>query len=200
MSPTSYRAAPPRDDLRSVPDTSEPVNKTATLSPFPSHVAIARVGAGAAGRNERGPGKPTTGTRGRLAPSRGEVKARRARTAKRERRSALADDAVGLHRLESTGSHDPPEHPPRPARGEEPVGLAPERPPELRLQGRAGNVDSTGKVRREALDQILRDDAAHPYGQPERDRGKRDAEQEPDRVIREPVREVPAEEAERRIH
>src|SRR6267143_4068065 len=50
MSPTSYRAAPPRDDLRSVPDTSEPVNKTATLSPFPSHVAIARVGAGAAGR------------------------------------------------------------------------------------------------------------------------------------------------------
>src|SRR3989442_14589161 len=50
MSPTSYRAAPPRDDPRSVPDASEAVNRTTTLRPRPGHVAISLVGPGAAGR------------------------------------------------------------------------------------------------------------------------------------------------------
>src|SRR5215470_18151570 len=50
MSPTSYRAAPPRDDPRSVPDPSESVNNSTTLSPGrPRHVAVPRVGPLAAG-------------------------------------------------------------------------------------------------------------------------------------------------------
>src|SRR5437867_1595355 len=50
MSPTSYRAAPPRDDPRSVPDTGEPVNKSAKLRPRrPRHVPVARVGPRPAG-------------------------------------------------------------------------------------------------------------------------------------------------------
>src|SRR5262249_6085507 len=49
MSPTSYRAAPPRDDPRSVPDPNEPVNKYATLGPRrPRHVPVPRVGPGPA--------------------------------------------------------------------------------------------------------------------------------------------------------
>src|SRR6266436_1984433 len=50
MSPTSYRAAPPRDDLRSVPDPSEPVNNMSPLRPRAGHVPVARVGPGTAGR------------------------------------------------------------------------------------------------------------------------------------------------------
>src|SRR5499427_5389126 len=50
MSPTSYRAAPPRDDPRSVPDTNERVNKYATLRPGRAcHVPISRVRPLAAG-------------------------------------------------------------------------------------------------------------------------------------------------------
>src|SRR5882724_6150391 len=49
MSPTSYRAAPPRDDLRSLPDPSEPVNNMSPLRPRASHVPVARVGPSAAG-------------------------------------------------------------------------------------------------------------------------------------------------------
>src|SRR3989442_9533545 len=44
MSPTSYRAAPPRDDPRSVPDPGGSVNDSTTLSPGrPRHVAVPRV-------------------------------------------------------------------------------------------------------------------------------------------------------------
>src|SRR5262245_8953318 len=44
MSPTSYRAAPPRDDPRSVPDAGESVNNSTTLSPRRArHVAVSRV-------------------------------------------------------------------------------------------------------------------------------------------------------------
>src|SRR5438445_12519415 len=50
MSPTSYRAAPPRGDPRSVPDPGEPVNTMGRLSPRrPRHVAIPRVGPRPAG-------------------------------------------------------------------------------------------------------------------------------------------------------
>src|SRR6266850_2804969 len=49
MSPTSYRAAPPRDDCRSVPDASPPVNTQTALRSRPGHIAIARVGALAPG-------------------------------------------------------------------------------------------------------------------------------------------------------
>src|SRR5262252_9488872 len=50
MSPTSYRAAPPRDDPRSVPDPGGSVNNSTTLSPRrPRHVAIPRVGPRPAG-------------------------------------------------------------------------------------------------------------------------------------------------------
>src|SRR2546425_9895386 len=50
MSPTSYRAAPPRGDPRSVPDPGEPVNNMSRLSPRrPRHVAIPRVGPRPAG-------------------------------------------------------------------------------------------------------------------------------------------------------
>src|SRR5215467_15545704 len=50
MSPTSYRAAPPRDDPRSVPDPGESVNNSTTLSPGRArHVAVPRCGPLAAG-------------------------------------------------------------------------------------------------------------------------------------------------------
>src|SRR5262245_59901177 len=50
MSPTSYRAAPPRDDSRSVPDAGESVNNSTTLSPRGARdVPIPRVRALAAG-------------------------------------------------------------------------------------------------------------------------------------------------------
>src|SRR5215831_6507731 len=50
MSPTSYRAAPPRDDPRSVPDHGEPVNNSTTLSPRRArHVPVPRVGPRPAG-------------------------------------------------------------------------------------------------------------------------------------------------------
>src|SRR5437879_3761163 len=50
MSPTSYRAAPPRDDPRSVPDPGEPVNNSATLRPRRArHVPVPRVGSRPAG-------------------------------------------------------------------------------------------------------------------------------------------------------
>src|SRR5437660_12166285 len=50
MSPTSYRAAPPRGDPRSVPDPGEPVNNMSRLSPRrPRHVPVPRVGPGPAG-------------------------------------------------------------------------------------------------------------------------------------------------------
>src|SRR5215470_4907190 len=50
MSPTSYRAAPPRDDSRSVPDAGESVNNSTTLSPRrPRHVPVPRVRPLAAG-------------------------------------------------------------------------------------------------------------------------------------------------------
>src|SRR5580765_4565345 len=95
-----------------------------------------------------------------------------------ERRSALADDSVGLHRLESTGPDDRPQHTPGTARGEQPVGLAAEDAPKLRLQGGAGDVHVPREMRGEALDQILGDDPADPDGQAERDRRKRDTDQE----------------------
>src|SRR4029453_3953548 len=49
MSPTSYRAAPPRGDGRSVPDTGEAVNTLTASRPRPGHIAVARVGPLAAG-------------------------------------------------------------------------------------------------------------------------------------------------------
>src|SRR5262247_3103575 len=50
MSPTSYRAAPPRDDSRSVPDAGESVNNSTTLSPRRArYVPVPRVGPLAAG-------------------------------------------------------------------------------------------------------------------------------------------------------
>src|SRR5262249_33708347 len=50
MSPTSYRAAPPRDDPRSVPDPGESVNNSTTLSPRrPRHEAVPRLGPRPAG-------------------------------------------------------------------------------------------------------------------------------------------------------
>src|SRR6267142_6149716 len=49
MSPTSYRAAPPRGDCRSVPDPSAPVNTSTASGPPPRHIAVARVGALAPG-------------------------------------------------------------------------------------------------------------------------------------------------------
>src|SRR5262252_2869872 len=60
---------------------------------------------------------------------------------------AQVEDAVRLHRLESTGRDDGPEHAPGSPRGEQPVGLAPERSEELRLERRPGDVHRTGKVR-----------------------------------------------------
>src|SRR5215510_2643694 len=49
MSPTSYRAAPPRGDCRSVPDACQRVNPLTASRPRPGDVAIARVGPLAAG-------------------------------------------------------------------------------------------------------------------------------------------------------
>src|SRR5215510_4128187 len=50
MSPTSYRAAPPRDDPRSVPDPSEAVNNFTPLRPRrPRHVAVPGIGPRPAG-------------------------------------------------------------------------------------------------------------------------------------------------------
>src|SRR4029450_12461128 len=50
MSPTSYRAAPPRGDFRRVPDPREPVNNMSPLRPRRSrHVPIPRVRPRAAG-------------------------------------------------------------------------------------------------------------------------------------------------------
>src|SRR3989304_1181341 len=86
----------------------------------------------------------------------------------------LAGDAVGLRGLEAPGARERPQHAPGAARGEEPVGLAPERPPELRAERRPRGGDG-GRG------------------------GERDAEHEPRGVRGEPVREVPAEEAEHGI-
>src|SRR5262249_19962041 len=49
MSPTSYRAAPPRGDCRRLPDRGAPVNILTTSRPRPSHIAVPRVGTLAAG-------------------------------------------------------------------------------------------------------------------------------------------------------
>src|SRR5262249_25730576 len=49
MSPTSYRAAPPRGDCRSVPDPCQRVNPSAASRPAPRHKPVARVGPLAAG-------------------------------------------------------------------------------------------------------------------------------------------------------
>ena len=54
-------------------------------------------------------------------------------------------------------------------------------------------------MRRQALDQILRRDAADPHGERERDRRERHAQREPHGVIREAVGQVPTEEAEHGI-
>src|SRR3989304_1717522 len=101
----------------------------------------------------------------------------------------LAGDAVGLRGLEAPGARERPQHAPGAARGEEPVGLAPERPPELRAERRPRDGDGAREVGREALDQILRDDAADPDGEAERDGRERAAEHEPHGGGGEPVRE-----------
>src|SRR5438445_362201 len=44
MSPTSYRALPPRGDCRSVPDPSAPVNTLTASGPPPRHVSIPCIG------------------------------------------------------------------------------------------------------------------------------------------------------------
>src|SRR5262245_21154284 len=49
MSPPSYRAAPPRGDCRSVPDTGEAVNPQTASHPGPGHKAVPRIGPLAAG-------------------------------------------------------------------------------------------------------------------------------------------------------
>src|SRR4029453_14627172 len=49
MSPTSYRAAPPRGDCRSVPDPRQRVNPLAASRPRPADVPVGRVGPRAAG-------------------------------------------------------------------------------------------------------------------------------------------------------
>src|SRR5881296_2454795 len=49
MGPTSYRAAPPRGDPRSVPDPGERVNTATALRPLTRHVPVPRVGPSAAG-------------------------------------------------------------------------------------------------------------------------------------------------------
>src|SRR3989442_10356351 len=54
-------------------------------------------------------------------------------------------------------------------------------------------------IRRQALDEILRHDPAHPDRQSERDRRERDAEHEERRVLGKAVRQVPAQEADQRV-
>src|SRR5881628_3765492 len=49
MSPTSYRAAPPRGDHRSVPDTREAVNTLTASRPPPRHVSVPCIGSLAPG-------------------------------------------------------------------------------------------------------------------------------------------------------
>src|SRR3989338_6525019 len=69
-------------------------------------------------------------------------------------------DAIGLGRLVAAGADERPEHPPGAAGREEPVRLAAERPPELRLQGRPRDRHGPRKPGREALDELLGHDAA----------------------------------------
>src|SRR5712692_7448782 len=110
MSPTSYRAAPPRGDAVTLAQPAHQVN----------------------------------------AP--GEKTARRPAGA-----TASAADAVGLGRLVASRPRERPQHAPGPARGEQPVGLAPERAPELRAQRRAREIHGAGEIGAEALQQVLGD-------------------------------------------
>src|SRR5438093_8583248 len=143
MSPTSYRAAPPRGDVVTLPEPCPPVNRLAEIAS--------------------------------------------ARPAPR----SDASDADRLPRLEPPAARERQQHAPGAPRGQQPVGLASEDPEELRLQRRARDGNRTRAVRREALDQVLGDDAAHPHGEAERDRRKRDAQDEPRGVIREAISQVP---------
>src|SRR5260370_20560854 len=98
-----------------------------------------------------------------------------------------ARDAVGLRRLEAPRPRERPEDAPGAARREEPVRLAPKRPPELRAQRGARDAHGPRAVGRQALDQRLRDDAADPDAEAKRDGGQRDAEHEPPGVRREAI-------------
>src|SRR2546426_801417 len=108
----------------------------------------------------------------------------------------LAADAIGLGGIEPACPGQRPQHAPGAARGEQPVRLAAEGAHELLPPRRTPHVDRMLEVAGHLLDAVLRDDAADPDRQPERDRRERNAQREERRVVAEPVREVPGQEAE----
>src|SRR3989338_412444 len=71
-------------------------------------------------------------------------------------------DAIGLGRLVAAGADQRPEHTPGAAGGEEPVRLAAEHAPELRLERRPRDRHGPWKPGREALDELLGHDVAGP--------------------------------------
>ena len=107
-------------------------------------------------------------------------------------------DAVGLGGLEAAGaaSASSTRHAPRVASSQ----YVWQRKVPQNFASSVVRAMFTGRreVGREALDQVLGDDAAHPDREPQRDRRERDAQHEQQRVIGEAVGQVPAEEADDR--
>src|SRR6266850_7722903 len=174
MSPTSYRAAPPRGD------ESHCNGGMLACQPPTPHSALSPEGRGIfGGLSQRGKGDSQlfleSSWRSNLGPSpcsspqRGEGSLGSATRSGEGAPSATAH-AVGLAGFVAAGAGEAPEDAPRPARGQQPVGLATEGAEELLLEALAAEIRGARKIGAEGLDEVLGHDAAHPDRQEERGR------------------------------